>query len=129
MSLTLALGVVIGIYPLIGTATLACFAIAYQLKLNIPLIQAAHFAVSPLAVLLSIPFLRFGETILRLQHVPISPHALIKTLLTNPLVGFKVVFCALIGWMVFALPLGICIYFASKPLMKHVLDRFDLHLV
>ncbi len=71
ISLTLALGIVLGVFPILGACTLLCGLAAWRLKLNQPIIQAVNYLVYPLQVLLLLPFYRAGETLFRQPHVPI----------------------------------------------------------
>src|ERR1700684_3938127 len=60
LALTLALGFAVGCIPVVGIPTLVCAALALALRLNLPAIQAANYAVMPLQLLLIVPFVRFG---------------------------------------------------------------------
>ena len=60
LALTLALGFAIGCIPLVGMPTVVCAALALALKLNLPAIQAANYAVMPLQLILIVPFMRLG---------------------------------------------------------------------
>ena len=60
LALTLALGCAIGYIPVVGIPTLVCAALALALRLNLPAIQAANYAVMPLQLLLIVPFVRLG---------------------------------------------------------------------
>ena len=71
ISLTLALGLVLGVFPILGACTLLCAFAAWRLRLNQPIIQAVNYLVYPLQVLLLLPFYRAGETLFRQPHVPI----------------------------------------------------------
>lgn len=71
ISLTLALGIVLGVFPILGACTLLCGLAAWRLKLNQPIIQAINYLVYPAQVLLLLPFYRAGESLFRQPHVPI----------------------------------------------------------
>lgn len=60
LALTLALGFAIGCIPVVGIPTLVCAALALALRLNLPAIQAANYAVMPLQFVLIVPFVRLG---------------------------------------------------------------------
>lgn len=60
LALTLALGFAIGCIPMVGVTTLLCFLVAYALRLNFPIIQAANWTAAPLQVVLIVPFMRLG---------------------------------------------------------------------
>jgi len=61
LALTLALGFAIGCLPVVGLPTLVCAALALLLRLNLPAIQAANYAVMPLQLVLIVPFARLGQ--------------------------------------------------------------------
>ena len=71
ISLTLALGITLGVFPILGACTLLCGLAAWRLKLNQPIIQAVNYLVYPAQVLLLLPFYRAGETLFGQPHVPV----------------------------------------------------------
>jgi uncharacterized protein (DUF2062 family) len=60
LALTLALGFAIGCLPVVGIPTALCALLAVALRLNLPAIQVANYAVMPLQLLLIVPFVRLG---------------------------------------------------------------------
>lgn len=71
IALTLALGGVLGIFPILGATTALCAAAGIWLRLNQPLIQLVNYLVYPLQLLLLIPFYRAGERLFGAEPVPI----------------------------------------------------------
>ena len=71
VALTLALGGVLGIFPILGATTLLCGVAGVWLRLNQPLIQLVNYLVYPLQILLLIPFYRAGERLFGAEPVPI----------------------------------------------------------
>jgi uncharacterized protein (DUF2062 family) len=63
LALTLALGAAVGCIPVVGIPTLICAALALALRLNLPAMQAANYAVMPLQLLLIVPFVHLGGRI------------------------------------------------------------------
>jgi uncharacterized protein (DUF2062 family) len=61
VALAIALGIVIGVFPVFGTTTLLCFVAAVLFRLNHVLIQAVNYLVYPLFFALMIPFIRGGD--------------------------------------------------------------------
>jgi uncharacterized protein (DUF2062 family) len=61
LALTLALGFAIGCLPVFGVTTTLCLIVAFALRLNFPVIQAANWAAIPMQVLLLVPFARLGN--------------------------------------------------------------------
>ncbi len=60
VALTIALGVTLGVTPVVGSTTILCTAAAIGLRLNLPAIQLVNGVVYPLQLVLIIPFLRAG---------------------------------------------------------------------
>jgi len=61
LALTCALGVVIGIFPVYGSTTLLCFAAALLLRLNVLVMQAVNYLLTPVQLILLIPFMQAGN--------------------------------------------------------------------
>lgn len=72
ISLSLALGIVLGIFPVIGSTTLLCTLFAVLFKLNLPAIQIVNLIVYPLQLAFLLPFYRAGERLFSAEHLPIS---------------------------------------------------------
>ncbi len=121
LALTLALGCAIGCIPVVGIPTLVCAALALALRLNLPAIQAANYAVMPLQLVLIVPFVRLGGWLVSSQAVsPLQAAALLHTspqrLVTQmgSLAGQ-----ALLAWVVIAIPAVLVLTFT----LTHVLRR------
>lgn len=71
IALTLALGGVIGIFPILGATTLLCGIVGVWLRLNQPIIQLVNYLVYPVQIVLLIPFYRAGERLFGAEPVPI----------------------------------------------------------
>jgi steroid 5-alpha reductase family enzyme/uncharacterized protein (DUF2062 family) len=72
IALSLALGVALGVFPLLGSTTALCAVAALVLRLNLPAIQVINYFVYPLQIALLIPFFRLGERLFRAPHLPLS---------------------------------------------------------
>jgi uncharacterized protein (DUF2062 family) len=72
MALSLALGVALGVFPVLGTTTALCALVALLWRLNLPAIQIVNYFVYPLQIALLIPFFRAGEKLFGAPHLPLS---------------------------------------------------------
>jgi uncharacterized protein (DUF2062 family) len=72
VALTVALGLAIGVFPIIGATTLLCGAVAVGLRLNQPIIQLVNYFAYPLQLTLLIPFYRAGEWLFAQPHMSLS---------------------------------------------------------
>lgn len=80
---SLALGVVIGINPSIGLATVAVALLAWAFGLNQVASQIGVHAVTPLHVLLFLPFIELGVYLFHTSRLPLS-HKQIEHLSHHP---------------------------------------------
>lgn len=128
IALTMALGIVIGIFPILGATTALCGLAAWRLKLNQPIIQLTNYAMSPIHLALLLPFYRAGETLFQQTHVPIfSVLELIERFEQGPLqfmADYGMV--ALYGisvWALLAAPLTAALYFLLRGPIRTLAQR------
>lgn len=119
LALTVALGVVLGLFPIFGATTFLCGIAALWLRLNQPLIQTINYLVAPLQVLMLFPFYRAGETLFRATPVPIfSVTDLVERFWAGP--WQFVIDYGLVGlygitvWALLAPPLAVGLYFSTR---------------
>lgn len=55
IALSLAIGIVLGVFPVLGSTTLLCAAAAMVFRLNLPAIQLVNYIVYPLQLALFVP--------------------------------------------------------------------------
>ncbi|MDP9162111.1 MAG: DUF2062 domain-containing protein, partial [Acidobacteriota bacterium] len=72
IALSLAIGIVLGIFPALGLTTLLCAAAAVVFKLNLPSIQLVNWFVYPLQLILILPFMRAGALLFRARPLHLS---------------------------------------------------------
>ena len=73
IALSLAMGIVLGVFPVLGSTTLLCAVAAVVFRLNLPAIQLVNFIVYPLQLVLLVPFMRAGELLFRARPAQVSP--------------------------------------------------------
>lgn len=78
IALTIALGVVIGIFPILGATTVLCGIAAVRLRLNQPIIQSVNYLAYPVQLITLLPFYRAGETLFGLPHLQLSIPMLVQ---------------------------------------------------
>jgi len=79
MALSLALGVALGVFPMLGTTTALCALVAFIWRLNLPAIQIVNYFVYPLQIALLLPFFRLGEKLFGAPHLPLSASQILAT--------------------------------------------------
>ena len=127
MALSLALGVALGVFPVLGTTTALCALVAFIWRLNLPAIQMVNYFVYPLQIALLIPFFRLGEKLFRAPHLPISVpqmYAMIRVSMWDAIRAlWTTTWHAIIVWMLIA-PFFVALAYAIlAPLLRRVLRR------
>ena len=72
LALTVALGLVLGVFPILGSTTLLCGIAAVVLRLNQPVIQLVNYVAYPAQLALIIPIYRAGEMLFGKAPIPLS---------------------------------------------------------
>ena len=96
VALILALGFVLGTFPVFGFPTLLCVAAAFTFRVNLPALQVVNNLSTPAQLVLMAPLARMGA---RIFHV---------------IPGWNLGMAALhaiTGWLCVCVPAGIAIYF------------------
>ncbi|MGD0732669.1 MAG: DUF2062 domain-containing protein [Terracidiphilus sp.] len=122
LALTLSLGFAIGCIPLVGIPTLICAALALALRLNLPAIQAANYAVMPLQLVLIVPFVRLGGWILpSILHQSAMAGALLHG--STPTLALHMgalAAQAMVAWLVVAVPAVVLMTLAFTVVLRRV---------
>lgn len=72
IALSIAFGLVLGVFPALGWSTLLCLLLALGLRLNVPAMQLVNYLAYPLQLVLLFPFLRAGEWLFRAPELGLS---------------------------------------------------------
>ena len=118
------MGAVVGVFPVIGTTTGLCVAIALAFRLNQVAIQAANYAVYPLQLALLIPFVRLGEHVTGAARLPLALTSIVAAFTSDfghALWTFSTALLhAALGWALCAVPACLMLYLVLRPVMTHV---------
>jgi Uncharacterized protein conserved in bacteria (DUF2062) len=99
LALILAIGLVLGTFPIYGVATLLCVLAARAFRLNPVALLAVNQFATPLQLALLVPFARVG------WHISVSPGA--PVLWRVAAAGLQ----AVTGWCLVGVPTGIVLHF------------------
>jgi len=72
VALSLAFGIVLGTFPVLGSTTVLCAAAALVFGLNLPAIQLVNYLIYPMQLFLLVPFIRMGEKLFRAAPMSLS---------------------------------------------------------
>jgi len=122
LALTLALGFALGCIPLLGIPMVLCAVLALALRLNLPAIQAANCAATPLQLALIVPFMRLGQWLMP-THSSVAFGA--RTMQHLSMLRFAACIGgmagqALLAWLLFAVPAVALLTFALTRMLQRL---------
>lgn len=128
LALTVALGVVVGTIPLLGTTTVLATILALRLRLNVAAMHTVCLVVSPLQLLLLVPLLARGARLLGGAAQPNLSVAYIRHLISTDWRGalhllWQAELGALALWLLAGFPLAVLLYFGLKPVLRRVMAQ------
>ncbi len=130
IALSLSFGIVLGIFPVLGSTTLLCLLAALLFQLNLPAIQLVNYLIYPVQLLLLVPFIRMGEKLFRVKQLSLSvtqilamiradlPHAISTLWLTEV--------HAISAWLLIGAPAIFVIYFVLSRALRRVAFSYGL---
>jgi uncharacterized protein (DUF2062 family) len=124
IALTLALGTVIALFPIMGTTTALCVLVGVALRLNQPIIQLVNWIAWPLQIPGIYFFVRAGEWITHSPPVSFSISALLVAFKDSPvrflqqygMTGLR----GVLAWALIAPGVAALIYVLTLPLIKRL---------
>ena len=121
ISLSIALGVGLGIFPVLGMTTILCTFAAFVLRLNMPAIQAVNLMVYPLQIILLAPFYGAGSWLFSRQGSHLSSGSIIEVI-QNDFWGSFISFWdltlyAILTWLIVSPLLILMLYSILKPVV------------
>ncbi len=107
LALTVALGVVLGVFPFFGIPTILCGLAAAVWRLNFPALQLVNYFAYPLQIALLWPFARLGGALFGASHP-------LQGLTGLSLIALRTT----AAWLCFAIPAALILYFAVHRLLR-----------
>ncbi len=124
---SLALGVVIGINPLLGSTTLAVLALAAIFRLNLVASQVGNHAMYPMQLLLFPVFIKLGSMVFGTQKLPLHGKELFEAVKRHPWDTTRLLWNwewhALIVWVMVAAVALPAIAMGIKPVLEKMARR------
>ena len=124
---SIAIGLFVGINPLLGSTTLLCLAVSFRFRLNLAASQIANHAMFPLELALVVPFIRLGSLVFRTSAIPLAPRLLVQETRSTPLTLLRKLWMwewhAFVLWAAIALVAAPLIALALTPLLQRVRER------
>jgi uncharacterized protein (DUF2062 family) len=130
IALSIALGAVLGIFPVLGSTTILCAAAAVVLRLNLPAIQLVNYLIYPVQLILFLPLLHAGSRIMRAAPIALSLADVFGMIQSAPWALIKMLWVASLGAMAIWLAASpVCIaaiYFVLVPALRRLGRRIAL---
>jgi uncharacterized protein (DUF2062 family) len=127
MALSIALGMTLGVFPVLGTTTALCALAAFVWRLNLPAIQIVNYFVYPLQIALLIPFFRAGEKLFGAPHLPLSITQILATVHASfwgaTRFFWTTVWHAAVAWCLIAPLFVVLAYVILVPVLRRVGGR------
>jgi len=124
VSLGLACGIMIGVFPVVGVTTVLCTIVAIIFRLNLPAIQLVNYLVYPLQFALLIPFFHFGDWLFGVEPLPFSAQELVALFKADFWGAVRQLWDttlrAIAAWSLVCLPAVAALYFAFTPLLRRL---------
>ena len=122
IALSVALGITLGVTPVLGSTSILCFLAAVVFRLNAPAIQLVNYFVYPLQFALLIPFIRIGEWIFAARPAGISLAQignLIRADAWNAITTlWTATMHALVAWLAIGSLASLLIYLLLAPVLR-----------
>lgn len=123
LALSIVLGMVIGVIPVLGATTILCAIVAAAFGLNQPVIQSVNYLVYPLQFVMLIPFMRAGEWLFGSPRLHLSAQEIAAAVARDPLGAISafwtITMQALVAWLLFAVATTL----VSAPMFTLLLRR------
>jgi uncharacterized protein (DUF2062 family) len=124
IALSLAFGIMLGVFPVAGTTTLLCLLAALLFRLNVPAVQLVNFLVYPLWFALLIPFVRVGERLFGVPPLAMTASQMLALAHANFLHSISVLWLtalrAAAAWMLIGPPGIIVLYVILVPIIRRM---------
>jgi uncharacterized protein (DUF2062 family) len=115
MAFSVTLGIVSGVFPVIGMTTVISIALTMLFRQNLLIVQAVQWILALAQVLLIIPFMQFGAYILNVHALHISMAQINHAFQPGMLSGIKTVgifhLYGILSWLILVFPAGAISYF------------------
>jgi uncharacterized protein (DUF2062 family) len=129
IALTIALGIVLGITPALGTTVVLCTVAAIVFRLNLPVIQLVNGLVYPLQLILLIPFYRVGAWMFGADVSTISLHGVVTLIRSGMWQAIRTLWVvtlhALAAWLLLGAAASGILYIVLIPVMRRIWTKIQ----
>ena len=124
IAISIALGITLGVTPVLGSTSILCFLAAVALRLNLPAIQLVNYLVYPLQFALLIPFFRMGEWIFAAHPSNVSVAHVLELIRGNVWIAITTLWTAtlhaLVAWLAAGSLAALAMYLLLAPALRRL---------
>jgi hypothetical protein len=124
IALSLAFGMVLGTFPVLGSTTILCTLAVFLFGLNFPAIQIVNYFVYPLQLALLVPLLRAGRILFRGPPLPFKLADILAMIRVSPSSAIRVLWIAtlhaIVAWAIVAVPMILLLNAVLRPAMRRL---------
>jgi uncharacterized protein (DUF2062 family) len=129
LACSIALGITLGVTPVLGSTTMLCLLAAALLRLNLPAIQLVNYLVYPLQLALLIPFIRMGEWVFSAPPVLTSVEQARELIRSGVLTAITTLWDAtmhgLVVWLALGTLASLLLYALLLPVIRRLGDSLQ----
>lgn len=124
LSIAITIGVLLGVFPVLGVTTIICVFLGRIFKLNVPTLLASNYIVFPIQIFMIYGLIKMGETLFFLENS--IDYEFFKTLMEQSMgtifqtLGTSLL-AAVVSWILVASVLYLPLYY----LFFFLIGRFD----
>ena len=116
LALSVTIGIVSGLFPVIGFTTLLSLALTAAFRQNLALVQSVNWILALVQVLLIIPLMRMGAMLWDQHNIRITLGQMIQAFQPGILEGMQTIgiflLYGILAWCVLVIPAGAFSYYA-----------------
>jgi uncharacterized protein (DUF2062 family) len=128
---SIAVGLLIGINPVLGSTTILCLALAFVFRLNVAASQLGNHIVYPLQLILIIPYIRVASRVFNTAPMPLSANELLHAARQHPVILSRQLWLwewhAFLLWAAIAAVAIPILALAITPVLRLLLGRVRAH--
>jgi hypothetical protein len=132
IALSLAFGIVLGIFPVLGSTTVLCAAAALVFRLNLPAIQLVNGLVYSMQLFLLVPFIRMGESLFRSAPLQFSLAQILTMVRADPFQAVSTLWLAevhaIFAWLLTGPPTIFLLYILLSRVVRQVASSYGLRV-
>ena len=127
---TVAVGLALGVFPVLGVTTFLCLGAAHGARLNQPVIHLVNQVMYPLQLLLLVPFMKLGIALIPGFHLHLGLPEMLRFLAADPGGAIRALWGASwrgqLAWLLTAPPVAVAVALLLTPLFRAVARRREV---